>query len=50
MKTLTENFIENLLIGLVLLALALSIAFFLKEELQGTVTTTPRVERMKVSL
>lgn len=51
MKSLTENFIENLLIGLVLFALALSGAFFLREKVQEVMTTpAERVEKVKVTL
>lgn len=51
MRSLTENFIENLLIGLVLLALALSGAYFLREKVQEvSITPAERVEKVKVSL
>lgn len=51
MKSLTENFIENLMIGLILFALALSGAFFLREKVREvSITPAERVEKVKVSL
>lgn len=51
MKSLTENFIENLMIGLILFALALTGVFFLREKVPEEVTTpAERVEKVKVSL
>lgn len=46
MTTLTENFIENLIIGVILTAIALAGAFFLREKLREVMTiTTERVSR-----
>lgn len=51
MKTLTENFTENLIIGVLLIAIAVALGFCLRDIAQHeSIKPTERIERMKVSL